>query len=155
MKKMLLEIPVPEYNWIDVPTLYRTCIGEFEDIKHVQLIEDLIGYLQRHEDRHVIIEMEYQMRETLCRELIRNKLYFVDAANINHFAQNLSHFLARFQSRTGYKFDEYKFTPQVLSNGKKIQFKTFTMLFNTEEDAQRHIAKIFTSNEDFPFQLID
>lgn len=156
MKKLLLEIPVPEYQWVDVPTNYRTCIGDYEDINHVNQIGDLIGYLQRHEDRFAIIEMEYQMRETVCRELVRDRLRFVkENHEIYHTAQKLSHFLAGFKEGIGYKFNDYKFIPHVLSNGKKIQFGTFTILFNTEEEALRHIAKIFTSHTDFPFTTVD
>ena len=33
--KIKLEIDVPEFNWVDVPTLYRTPIGEFGDIQEV------------------------------------------------------------------------------------------------------------------------
>lgn len=155
MKKLLLEIPVPEYEWVNVPTLYRTCIGEFEDINHVNQIQYLIEYLQRHEDHLMIIEMEYQMREALCRELVRDRLRFVDQNNIYYVAQKLSHFLAGFRKGMGYKFDQYEFKPHILSNGKKIQFKTFSMLFNNEEEAHRHIAKIFTSQTNFPYSIVD
>lgn len=37
--KIKLEIDVPEFDWVDVPTLYRTPIGEFGDIVEVKQIE--------------------------------------------------------------------------------------------------------------------
>ncbi len=45
--KISLEIDVPEFDWIDTPTLYRTPIGEFNDIQEVKEIGYLIEYLQR------------------------------------------------------------------------------------------------------------
>lgn len=155
MKKIILEIPVLDYEWIDVPTLYGTFLGDFEDIEHVHLIGDLVKYLQRHEDRQNIIKMDYQLRETLCRELIRNKLYFIQESNVYYTATKLSHFLARFQPQIGYNFDEYKFDYRVLSNGRKIQFKDFTQLFNNEDEALRHIIKIYANKSGIDFKIVE
>ena len=56
-----------------------------------------------------------------------------------------------FRELSVFKFSEYKYKYQVLSNGKKIKFDDFSMLFDTEEQALRHILKIHTSATDFDF----
>lgn len=153
MKKIILEIPIPEYTWVDAPTLYTTCLGEVSEEAHVEQIRSLIGYLKRHEDRHAIINMEYKMRDALCRELVRTHLRFVPDNLLHHYASQLSGFLSRFQPQVGYDFDKFEFESQILCNGKKIQFKTFSMLFDNEDQAIRHIAKIFTSSSNFHYIL--
>ncbi|MDC4535376.1 hypothetical protein [Acinetobacter baumannii] len=153
--KISLEIDVPEFDWIDTPTLYRTPIGEFSDIQEVKEIGRLIEYLQRLDEIEWIINSNHQhIRHPFCRELIRDRLRFIPENQIYWFGEKLSYFLQDFEKRTGHKFEEYEYTYQVLSNGKKIQFKTFSMMFDTEEDALRHIAKIYTSRSDFKFAKV-
>lgn len=153
--KISLEIDVPEFDWIDTPTLYRTPIGEFSDIQEVKEIGRLIEYLQRLDEIEWIINSNHQhVRHPFCRELIRDRLRFIPENQIYWFGEKLSYFLQDFEKRTGSKFEEYEYTYQVLSNGKKIQFKTFSMMFDTEEEALRHIAKIYTSRSDFKFAKV-
>lgn len=154
--KIKLEIDVPEFDWVDVPTLYRTPIGEFGDIVEVKQIQHLIEYLQRLGDIEWIINADHQhVRHPFCRELIRDRLRFIPENQIYYYGEKLSHFLMRFGKMSGYKFSEYKFEAQVLSNGKKIQFKTFSMMFDTEEQALRHIAKIYTNRDGFKFEILE
>ncbi len=153
--KISLEIDVPEFDWIDTPTLYRTPIGEFNDIQEVKEIGRLIEYLQRLDEIEWIINSNHQhVRHPFCRELIRDRLRFIPENQIYWFGEKLSYFLQDFEKRTGRKFEEYEYKYQVLSNGKKIQFKTFSMMFDTEEEALRHIAKIYTSRSDFKFAKV-
>lgn len=153
--KIKLEIDVPEFEWVDTPTLYRTPIGEFGDIDEVKQIQRLFEYLQRLEDIDWIINSNHQhVRHPFCRELIRDRLEFIPEISIWYFGEKLSYFLQQYEDRTGYKFSDYKFGYQVLSNGKKIQFKTFSMMFNTEDEALRHIAKIYTSRDGFDFKKV-
>lgn len=156
MKTINLSIPVPEFDWVDTPTLYRTPIGEFGDIHEVKQIQHLIEYLQRLSDIEWIINADHQhVRHPFCRELIRDRLRFIPENQIWYFGEKLSHFLMRFREMSGDDFSEYKFGYQVLSNGKKIQFKTFSMMFNTEEEALRHIAKIYTSRDGFAYEVVE
>lgn len=156
MKKIKIEIDVPECEWVDTPTLYRTPIGEFGDMQEVREIGRLIEYLQRLDDIEFIINSNHQhVRHPFCRELVRDRLRFIPENLIWHVGELLSYFLMEFGKMSGLKFSKYKFEPQVLSNGKKIQFKTFSMMFDTEEQALRHIAKIHTSKKDFDFTIID
>ena len=153
--KIKLEIDVPEFDWVDVPTLYRTPIGEFGDLLEVNLVRELIEYLQRLDDIEWIINSDHQrVRHPLCRELVRDRLRFIPENNIWWVGEKLSHFLMDFSEMSGLNFSEYKFEHQVLSSGKKIQFKTFSMMFNTEDEALRHIAKIYTSRDGFEFEKI-
>lgn len=153
--KIQLEIEIPDFEWVDTPTLYRTPIGEFSDIFQVNQIKDLIEYLQRLDETKWIINSNHQhVRHPFCRELVRNRLEFIPENMIWHVAESLSHFLMRFREGTGYDFLNYKFDYKVLSNGKKIKFKDFGMMFDTEEQALRHIAKIYTSKENFYFEKI-
>lgn len=153
--KIKLEIDVPEFEWVDTPTLYRTPIGEFSDLLEVNQVRNLIEYLQRLDDIEWIINSDHQrVRHPLCRELIRDHLRFIPENLIWHIGERLSHFLMRFTKMSGREFSEYKFKHQVLSNGKKIQFKTFSMMFNTEDEALRHIAKIYTSRDGFDFEKV-
>lgn len=154
--KISLEIDVPEYNWVNVPTAYWTPVGEVSEKLHVELIKDLIEYIQRLPDRKWVIESNHQhVRLPLCKSWVEDRLsLFVDKQNSHWWAERLSHFLARFQERVGCKFDEYKFKSKVLSSGQRIQFKTFSMMFDTEEEALRHIAKIYTSKKDFKFERV-
>lgn len=150
--KIKLEIDVPEFEWVDTPTLYRTPIGEFGDIHEVRQIQHLIEYLQRLGDIEWIINSDHQhVRHPYCRELIRDRLRFIPENLIWHIGEQLSYFLMDFRKMSGLKFSEYKFKHQVLSNGKKIQFKTFSMMFNTEAEALRHIAKIYTNRDGFEY----
>lgn len=156
MKIIKLEIPVPEFNWIDTPTLYRTPIGEFGDTMEVKQIQHLIEYLQRLKDIEWIINADHQhIRHPFCRELIRDRLRFIPENQIYYYGEKLSHFLMKFRKMSGENFSEYEFSYGVLSNGKKIQFKTFSMMFNTEEEALRHIARIHTSRDSFDFEVVE
>lgn len=153
--KIKLEINVPEFEWVDVPTLYRTPIGEFSDLLEVNHIRNLIEYLQRLDEIEWIINSNHQhVRHPFCRELVRDRLRFIPENLIWHFGEQLSHFLMRFGKMSGLSFSEYEFNHQILSNGKKIQFKTFSMMFNTEDEALRHIAKIYTSRDGFDFEVL-
>lgn len=153
--KISLEIDVPEYSWVDTPTLYRTPIGEFSDLLEVNQIKNLIEYLQRLDEIEWIINSDHQhVRHPFCRELIRDRLRFIPENLIWHIGEKLSYFLMDFTKMSGQKFKDYKFSHDVLSNGKKIQFKTFSMMFDTEEEALRHIAKIYTSKKDFKFERV-
>ena len=152
--KIKLEIEVPEFEWVDTPTLYNTPIGEFLDIGHVRQIEALIGYLKRLKEIAWIIEANHQhVRAPFCRELIRNRLHFVPESRVWHLGEALSFFLGGFQARTGLDICDYQFKYDVLSNGKKIQFKDFSMMFDTEHQALQHIARIYTSGSDFKFEV--
>lgn len=153
--KLKLEIDVPDFNWVDAPTAYWTPIIEVKEKLHVELIKDLIEYLQRLPDRHWIIEADHQhVRHPFCRELVRDRLRFIPENQIWWVGEKLSHFLMGFREGTGQDFDNYTFKHRVLSNGKKIQFKTFSMMFDTEEEALRHVAKIYTSRDGFKFEKI-
>ena len=155
MKKIKLEIEVPEYDWVDTPTNYRTPIGDFDDIFKVNQINALISYLQRLEDIEFIINSNHQhVKHPFCRELVRDRLQFIPENAIHYYGEQLSYFLQKFEKRTGYKFCEYEFNYQVLSNGKKIQFKTFSMMFDNEDQALRHIAAIHISKKDFEYDII-
>lgn len=154
--KLKLEIDVPEYNWVDTPTLYRTPIGETGSISEVNQIGALIGYLQRLDEIEFIINSNHQhVRHPFCRELVRDRLRFIPENMIWHVGEKLSYFLMDFTKMSGLKFKDYKFCHDVLSNGKKIQFKTFSMMFDTEEEALRHIARIHTSKSGFNFEVIE
>lgn len=153
--KISLEIDVPEFDWIDTPTLYRTPIGEFSDLLEVNQIKNLIEYLQRLDEIEWIINSDHQhVRHPFCRELVRDQLRFIPEHLIWHVGEKLSFFLMGFRKMSGENFADYKFKHHVLSNGKKIQFKTFSMMFDTEEEALRHIAKIYTSKKDFKFERV-
>ena len=150
--KIKLEIDVPEFEWVDTPTLYATPLGDFSDLLEVNQIKNLIEYLQRLDDIEWIINSDHQrVRHPFCRELIRDRLRIIPENLIWHVGEKLSYFLMDFTKMSGLKFSEYKFKHEVLSNGKKIQFKTFSMMFNTEDEALRHIAKIYTSRVGFEF----
>lgn len=152
--KMQIEVDVPAFEWVDTPTLYNTPIGEFSDIGHVRQIEALIEYLKRLKEITWIIEADHQhVRAPFCRELIRSRLHFVSESRIWHLGETLSFFLSEFQARTGLDICEYQFKYDVLSNGKKIQFKDFSMMFDTEHQALQHIARIYTSGSDFKFKV--
>lgn len=154
--KIGLEIDIPEFEWVEVPTLYRTPIGEFSDIGEVKQIQHLIEYLQGIDEIEWIINANHQhVRHPFCRELVRDRLRFIPENQIYYYGERLSHFLMGFREMSGYEFGEYEFEAQVLSNGKKIQFKTFSMMFDTEEQALRHIAKIYTSRDSFKFEVIE
>lgn len=151
--KLKLEIDIPEYEWVDVPTLYKTPIGNVSDSYQLGKVRDLIEYIQRLNDRQAIIELDCTVRQALCMEWIRTRLDFIPDVVIFSYAEKLSNFLRMFQEHIGYDFDAYVFEYTVLSNGKKIQFKTFSMTFDTEEEAFRHIVKIHTSKSDFEFAV--
>lgn len=152
--KLKLEIEVPEYDWVDTPTNYRTPIGEFSCIGQVNQIHSLISYLQRLDDIEWIINSDHQhVRHPFCRELVRDRLRFIPENLIWHVGEQLSYFLMDFRKMSGLSFLEYKFEPQVLSNGKKIQFKTFSMMFDNEDQALRHIAGIYVSKKDFKYEV--
>lgn len=154
--KIKLEIDVPEFNWIDTPTLYSTPIGDFSDLLEVNQVKNLIEYLQRLDEIEWIINSNHQhVRYPFCRELIRDRLRFIPDNLIWHFGEKLSYFLMDFTKMSGHKFSEYKFKYEVLSNGKKIQFKKFSMMFNTQDEALRHIAKIYTSRDGFDLEVIE
>ncbi len=154
--KIKLEIDVPEYDWVDTPTLYRTPLGETGKLSEVNQIGALIGYLQRLDDIEFIINSNHQhVRHPFCRELVRDRLQFIPENQIWWVGEKLSHFLMEFREMSGLEFSEYEFKYQVLSNGKKIQFKTFSMMFDTEDDALRHIAAIHVSKKDFKYEVID
>ena len=153
--KIKLEIDVPEFSWIDAPTAYWTPIIEVKEKLHVELIKDLIEYLQRLPDGHWIIEADHQhVRHPFCRELVRDRLRFIPENQIWWVGEKLSYFLMGFREGTGQDFDNYTFRHRVLSNGKKIQFKTFSMMFDTEEEALQHVAKIYTSRDGFKFEKV-
>lgn len=152
--QIILTIDVPEYHWVDTPTLYSTMLGDFGDEMHVRAIQSLIEYLQRLKDIDWIINANHQhVRHPFCRELVRDRLKFIPELHIWHIGEQLSYFLQQFNEGSGLDFAEYKFQAKVLSNGRKIQFKTFNMLFDNEADALRHIAKIHTSKSDFSYTV--
>lgn len=154
--KLKLEIDVPEYDWIDTPTLYRTPLGEFGDILEVEQVQYLIEYLQRLDDIEDIINSNHQhIRFPWCREVVRDRLRFIPDNQIWYVGEKLAHFLMDFQEyRTGYSFKDYEFDYTVLSDGKKIQFKTFTMMFDSEDEAYRHILKIATSDINLKYEVL-
>lgn len=96
--KLKLEIDVPDFNWVDAPTAYWTPIVEVKEKLHVELIKDLIEYLQRLPDRHWIIEADHQhVRHPFCRELVRDRLRFIPENQIWWVGEKLSHFLMGFR----------------------------------------------------------
>ncbi|WP_151765832.1 hypothetical protein [Acinetobacter colistiniresistens] len=152
--KLKLEIDVPEYDWVDVPTQFRTPLGEVHSLDQVNDIKQLIEYLQRLDDIEWIINSDHQhVRHPFCRELIRDRLRFVPESQIWHVGEDLSYFLQGFERRTGDIFAEYKYSYQVLSNGKKIQFKTFAKQFDDEDEALQYIAKIYTNTPGFIYDV--
>lgn len=154
--KIKLEIEVPEFNWVNVPKAYWTPIGEVGEKLHVEIIKDLIEYIQRLPERKWIIEANHQhVRMPLCKAWVEDRLsLFVNKTTSHWWAERLSHFLYGFREVSGYDFDKYEFKSRVLSNGRRIKFKTFSMMFDTEDEALRHIAKIHTSRDNFEFEVI-
>lgn len=154
--KVRVEFEIPELEWVNVPTNYCTPIGEFADIQHVNAIQDLIEYLQRLDEIEWIINANHQhVRHPFCRELVRDRLRFVPENQIWWMGEQLSHFLMGFRKYSGLKFSEYKFKYLILSNGKKVQIKGFTQLFNTEEEAIRHRVHVCTSGKNFDFEILE
>lgn len=154
IRNIQLNIVVPEYSWVNVATLYRTPIGEFQTIDAVEEVGRLIAYLQRSKETQAIIKMSSHFRKMICSELIRKYLRLIDEKNIDWYGEALSGFLADFDKKmTGLSFEDYEFKYSILSNGSKIQFKTFSKLFNNEEDAMAHITSIFIQSQDFKYTV--
>jgi len=157
MKKIVLEIPIPEYKWVEMGAEYWTPLGTVYDIDHVGQIQDAIEYLQRlGSDAEWLINANHQhIREPFCREIVRSRLRFVDACLVGYYAEKLSHFLHGFRKMSGLKFADYKFEYQVEKFGKHIQFNTFTITFPTEVLAAQHIAKLYVSGKDFGYEVVE
>lgn len=155
--KIKLEIDIPEYDWVDVPVMYGTHLGGYDCYDKVKQIQQLIEYLQRLDDIQNIINSNTQhVRNVFCRAVIAEKLKFIEPNQVYYVGEQLSNLLGDFVSSTGLNFHEFDFedSVQVLSNGKKIKFKHFDMLFNTEHEAFKHIVKIYTSKSDFNYDVV-
>lgn len=151
--KALIEVNIPEFNWVEVPVLFNTPIGEVGKIEHVEAIKSLITMLQRQPDRARIINLDYPMLKIFCDGLISNYLTFIEPQFKYMFSERLMHFLKGFREGVGYIFDDYTFHYEVFSNGKKVQFKEFTMLFDSEDEAIRHAIKLNISQKPFAYTL--
>lgn len=157
MKKIVLEIPIPEYKWVEVGSEYWTPLGTVYDLDHVHQTRDAIEYLQRLGDdaEWLINASGRHIREPLCREIVRSRMRFVDLSLVNYYAEKLSHFLYDYRKVSGLKFADYKFEYRVEKFGKHIQFKTFSMTFPTEALAAQHIAKLYVGGKDFGYGVLE
>lgn len=152
--KVNIEVEVPEFEWVDAPTLFHTPIGEVGSMDHVDQVKYLIQYLQNLDDIEFIINSNHQhVRHPFCRELVRDRLRFVPDNLIWHVGESLSHFLMDFREMSGNVFRKYEFKYRTLSNGKKVAFKKFTMMFNTEEEAIRHVIKNHVGRGNFEYTI--
>lgn len=154
MKKVKIEfeLDIPPVLWKSVPTLYSTPIGDFTEAREVALIQDLIEYLKRIDEIEMLINSNHQhVRFPFCRELVRDRLRFVPDNLIYYVGEQLSHFLRKFDTMTGYNFQEYEFKSKELSNGSKCYFDGWAtaMTFNTEQEAIRYYIKTQVSNNNF------
>lgn len=44
-KKIVLEVPIGETEWVDTPMVFSTPIGDFDNLVKVQLFERITNYL--------------------------------------------------------------------------------------------------------------
>ena len=152
-RRLVVNVPVRDFEWVDVPTLYGTPIGDFSDLTHVKQIGYLIEYLQKLPEIEWIINSNHQhVRHPYCRELVRQRLDFLDENLIWFYGEALSHFLMRFGEMTGLCFSDYKYEYRVISNGKKVRIKGIQKLFDTEDEMYRHQIRIHLS-KDFDFSI--
>lgn len=153
--KIKLEIDVPEYDWVAVPTLYRTPLGDYDDENHVIQVRVLFKLLQQLD---VVVEWlintdDHHTRESFCVELVR-MLPFIPEEQVQHVGEKLGRFLTSFNEKSGLKFKEYEFKPTEVCNGYKVRLKGFDMLFNTTDDALRHITNAYISGSDFKYEVV-
>lgn len=144
-----IKIEIPEIKKVEVPTSYWTPIGSVKRIEHVNAIKQLIEYLQRIDDIEFIINADHQhVRHPYCRELVRDRLRFIDNSHIWHYGEALSHFLMGFRRLSGLNFKDYEFESRVESNGVAYRFEKFTRLFDTEDEAIQYYIQLAISNRD-------
>lgn len=152
--KFKLEFDLPELEKVSVPIRYMTPIGEVSDLEHVNAIRDLIEYLKRLSDINWIINSDHQhVRNPFCREIIRNRLRFLEQHRIWGVGENLSHFLMSFRKFSGRSFDDYNFETNVVSNGEKFRFEGTSAVFDTEEEAIRFAVALHISQKDTPLKI--
>jgi len=153
--KIRLEIDVPEFEWIEVDAKHDTPMGEVCSIEEVERVGDFIEYLKILPDISWVINADHDhIRVPLLCELIKRNLKFIPNELVALYADKLGRFLAGFRRGTGYDFKDYSFNPKVLTKKKRIKFESFNMLFDDEESALRHIAKIHVSQKNFEFEKI-
>ena len=151
MKKVSLDIDLPTIEWVDVPTNYITPLGEVDTQIKVNIIKDLIEYLQRIDGIQMIINSNHQhIRFPFCKSVVKDRIFFLNTdSEIHYRGEELSHFLQRFDEMSGLHFKDYTFKYQVASNGTKCHFVNWAtaMYFNTEHEAICYFIAAHVRNE--------
>lgn len=150
--KLTVEFDIPLIEEVDAPTLYQTPLGVVGHRDYVDQIGRMIERLQNMPESEMqwIIESNHdRIRLPFCKQLVLENLSFACSMTAPCLSERLSHFLQRFQARTGYEFSEYKYEPEVLSNGKRFRLVPFEELFDTRDDAIKHAIEIRLAQDEY------
>lgn len=151
-----LKVAVPEFEWVNAPTLYETPLGEFKSMFEVNQVEHLINFLRGFKDIQHVIDLNDMLRRLICLSLVTEYLPCVPENEVAHRTSCLNSFLIKFQTcnGTGIKLIDYKFAYKILCDGRKFKFKNSDLLFNNEVEAIHHLVKNYISDSDYNYKLV-
>lgn len=144
-KKIVLEVPIGETEWVDAPMVFSTPIGDFDKFVKVQLFERITNYIKNSKDD--IINMEYRNRRYFIAGLIEDFGRNILTDNeLSYYIESYDRWLMGFREGVGYSFQDAEFSHSVKCNGKKIKLIDRPALHLTERDLVKVLVQNFISN---------
>lgn len=159
MKKIILEIAIPDFEEIQAPTTWKTEFGEFDNMLDIYAIESTINYFKTSRDASYLINAHSDIRQMVVKSLLErhcnNKTHL---SSQHRLVEAISHLIFRFRTGVGYDINEYEFTWVVACEGKKIQPVGTKYVYNNIDDLVSNAVSNFTNRFNqpmFEYKIID
>lgn len=121
MKKIILEIPIPEFEEIERPTTWACEFGVFDDINDIYAIKSTISYFKTSRDAPYLINAYQDLRQLVVKGLLERHAHRDSKLSSNHMlVEAISHRIFSFRDGTGRDINDYNFDWKERCTGKKI-----------------------------------
>lgn len=143
MKKIILEIPIPEFVEIQAPSTWKCEFGEFDNMRDIYALESTINYFKNSRDAPYIINAYSDLRQLVIKGLLERHSGGETHLSSNHrLVEAISHFVFRFRDGVGYDIHDYEFKWEPACNGTKISIPDTNYLYDNID----HLVNTAVSN---------
>ena len=143
MKKIILEIPIPDFVEIQAPVTWKTDFGEFDNLQDIYAIESTINYFKASRDAPYLINAYSDLRQMVIKSLLERHCNGKTHLSSNHrLVESISHFIFRFRDGVGYDIHDYEFKMEPACNGTKISVTGTNYVYDNVD----HLVNTAVSN---------
>ncbi len=161
MKKIILEIPIPEFVEIQAPSTWKCEFGEFDNMRDIYTLESTINYFKNSRDAPYIINAYSDLRQLVIKGLLERHSGGETHLSSNYrLVEAISHFVFRFRDGVGYDIQDYEFKWEPACNGTKISIPGTNYIYDSVDKLVETAVSNYTrsghfNSKMFKYKLIE